>query len=214
MKAMDFLLKSGDHGPKGGNLNNPAQHPERRNASYNATDTGLHRSEGFRDTAGPGLKNEQPWHAMAAYMLLAGRTNSEIAMAAGVTPQSICTLRANRWFQEKLALLANEHGQDILGLLQGEAHASLQRMIEVRDAIYEKPTIATERLAYQAAKDIFELAHGKATQTVISSVSHTTHSSPSEEMESINQQLNALRSAQQRETLPALPDVFSTSQEG
>lgn len=201
--ALDFLIPA-KTGPRGGDLSRAA-YPERRNAHLNNGDTGLHRHEGFEDKSVTGLKNEQPWHAMAAYMLLAGRTNSEIALAAGVTVAAVAMVRSQRWFQEKLAILSNKEGDDILGLLRSEATASLNKMIEIRDAVPETPSVAYDRLAYQAAKDIFELAHGKATQTVVSSVSHTTHASPSEEMESIQQQLAALRASSATKVL-ALPE--------
>lgn len=184
-------------GPRGGDLGNVNQYPERRTAMLNVNDSGVNGMPGLHrfqkaDTATMGTKNEQPWHRMAAFMLLAGRTNSEIAMAAGITPQTVCNLRAQRWFQDLLAVLANETGSDITGLLASEAQASLNKMIEVRDSTDDT---VPERLRYQAARDIFELHHGKATQKI---VSHTTHSSsvgksPAEEMQEIVDQLAALR---------------------
>lgn len=205
MKALNFLIQG--QGPKGGNLNNPNQQPDARRTAFNAThdDQGrllLHRKEDFVDTAVAGTQNEQPWHRMAAFMLLAGRTNSEIAMAAGVVPSTVSHLRAQRWFQELLATLSNEHGADLTGLLQSEAQDSLNVLIEMRD-----DTTLPARLRYQAAKDLFELAHGKATQKIVSSVSHTTHASPSEEMESIQQQLAALRSSATKELPAPTPEV-------
>lgn len=194
-------------GPNGGDLNRAALQPEYRRSSLNAkvSDSGLpllHRFE-REDSATCGRKDEKPWHRMAAFMLLAGRTNSEIAMAADVTAPCVSHIRAQRWFQELLAVLANETGSDITGLLASEAQNSLNVMVEMRD------TAKSERTRYQAAKDILELSHGKATQTIVSSVSHTTHASPSEEMESIQQQLAGLRSSAAREagTTPALPQL-------
>ena len=74
-------------GPRGGNVHAPELNSSARRASLNTerTDDGvhtLHRKDGWHDTATVGLINEQPWHRMAAYMLLQKRTNSEIAMAA------------------------------------------------------------------------------------------------------------------------------------
>lgn len=182
-------------GPLGGDTN--SQRAERRRSSLNVEESEvpgfptLHRFQ-KEDSSTVGIKDEQPWHRMAAFMLLAGRTNSEIAMAAGVKANTVTHLRAQRWFQDLLAVLANETGSDITGLLASEAQASLNKMIEIRDSTDDT---VPERLRYQAARDIFELHHGKATQKI---VSHTTHSSsagksPSEEMQEIVDQLAALR---------------------
>ena len=125
-------------GPYGGDLTAPVRMPERRNARFNGgVDVngapGLHRFEKATDVVKMGLKNEQPWHRMAAYMLLAGRTNSEIAMAANVHSPEVSTLRAQRWFQDLMATLANEAGADIAGLLSSEAQNSLNMMVDIRD---------------------------------------------------------------------------------
>lgn len=194
--ALTFLASHAT-GPNGGNLNNPAQQPERRrqplNVEMKENGPGLHRGLEFKDSAVAGLGNEQPWHRMAAFMLLAGRTNSEIGMAAGVGANMVSILRGQRWFQELLAVLANETGADITGLLASEAQASLNKLVELRD------NAESERIQMSAALALLEHANGKPTQKIISSVSHTTHSSPSEEMDSINQQLAALRSSATRE---------------
>ena len=173
---------------------NPKWSPERRTARLNAeceTATGLPELHRFskEDSERHGLKNEQPWHRMAAFMLLAGRTNSEIGAAAGVTPTTVSVLRSQRWFQDLLAILANEAGSDITGLLASEAQASLNLMVEIRDDD-ELPA----RIRYTAAKDLLELSHGKATQKVVSLVSHSvSHKSPDEEMQEIQQELANLR---------------------
>lgn len=178
-------------GPRGGNLNNPAQYPHRRianlNIELNAAGTHtLHRFE-KPDTAAPGRANEQPWHRMAAFMLLAGRTNSEIGLAANVEATTVSHLRSQRWFQELLAVLANEQGDDLIGLLQSEAAASLQKLCFLRD------NAESERIQLAAAQTLFEQAHGKPTQKIISAVSHSVHRSPQEEMDEINQELKTLQ---------------------
>lgn len=173
------------YGPNGGDLDR--LNPEWRKASLSVTTTEagptLHR---FHDTATIGRKDEQPWHRMAAFMLLAGRTNSEIALAAGVVPATVSQLRAQKWFQELLAVLANEAGADVMGLLQGEAVASLEKMVKTRDFA------ESERLQYQAAKDLVELAHGKAVQRVISDTTHRMAKTPQQEMDDLMQDLKAL----------------------
>lgn len=179
-------------GPRGGNLQNPKQVPERRQHPLNAVrvegGAGLHR---FEDVAEMGLKNEQPWHRMAAYMLLAGRTNSEIAMAADVCAQQICVLRAQRWFQELLAVLANEQGAELHGLLQSEAQDALNRIVDLAQ------NADSERVRLTANIQILEQAHGKAVQKIVSSVSHTTHANPQDEMVALQEELRVLRERNQ-----------------
>lgn len=179
-------------GVRGGSPRKSMYYPERRESSLNTpmTSSGqraLHRFGKDHEVAIPGLKNEQPWHRMAAFMLLAGRTNSEIAMAGNVTTQEVTVLRSQRWFQELLATLANEHGQDIVGLLASEAAASIATLVEIRDDV-----TASARNRISAAQILFEQAHGKPTQKVISAISHTVAKSPKEEMEEIQQELEAL----------------------
>lgn len=188
MIAINEINKALRLGPRGGDLSNEKNVPQHRQAGLNAEalegGPGLHH---FVDTASMGLKNEQPWHRMAAYMLLAGRTNSEIAMAAGVIPQTVCILRAQRWFQELLATLANERGSDILGLLDSEAAASIATLVEIRD-----DPEAGARARLSAATTLLEQAHGKPIQKIIS---HSTRSnaSPQDEMAEVERELANLQ---------------------
>lgn len=174
-------------GPKGGDVNRPQYRPEARRAPLNTNNgTTLHKFE-HKDTATNGLSNEQPWHLMAAYMLLAGRTNSEIAMAAGVGPNHVSMLRAQRFFQERLALLANEAGGEIIGLLQSEAQASLQKLVDLRDGA------ESERVQLAAASTLFDHANGKAVQRVITHASRSVYASPADEMAALQSELETLR---------------------
>lgn len=177
-------------GPRGGNLEG-GQNPHARRAELEATKNehgvlSLHRFE-RHDAAYNGIKNEQPWHRMAAYMLLAGRTNSEIAAAAERTAVQVCVLRGQRWFQQLLATLANETGDDIIGVLAGEALASVETIVSLRDDA-ELPA----RVRLSAAQTLLEQAHGKPVQKILS---HTQHSSadPTQEMQDILSELQALK---------------------
>jgi len=110
-KALEVLSGVG---PKGGNTNNPNLSPEFRRKTLNIDilptgGIGLHRFE-KDDSATVGRKNEQPWHRMAAYMLNAGRTNSEIAMAAGVAPETVSQLRANKLVSRALCGYCQHRG--------------------------------------------------------------------------------------------------------
>src|SRR5262249_33670998 len=107
-------------GPRGGNLEAAGSQPEARRSPLNANIDPysglpqLHRKNGFTDTAVVGRKNEQPWHRLMAFMMLANRTDSEIAMAADVSIETVRQVKANRWFQELLSTLANNQGEDVV----------------------------------------------------------------------------------------------------
>lgn len=179
-------------GPQGGDLN-ATQNPDARDQPYAPFDGELGGLHVYRPRASHGIVNEQPWHAMALEMLLLGKSNEQIAIVANVTAQHVSNLRAQRWFQEKLSLRARQNGEEVKALLRAEAQASLNVMIEVRDAVYAKPSVATERLRYNAAKDLLELAHGKATQTVMAVTATTQFASPSDELADVERQLQELR---------------------
>ncbi len=147
----------------------------------------LHQGKQYHNTANNGRANEQPWHRMAAFMLLNGRTNSEIALAADVAVNSVSVLRAQRWFQELLATLENEAGQAYTALVQSEAVASLQKVVEIRDS---ENVNARTQLA--AAQWIAEQANGKAVQKIESRVQHS-HASPADELANIQAELQNLR---------------------
>jgi len=193
MKSLDETLKllqentvkpSNEVGPRGGNLNNPDQHPEWRKKEFNGSiEHGLHRY----DTASEGFKNERPWNRMAAFMLIAGRTNSEIAVAANVTPGEVTLLRQQRWFQELCATIANNDGEEVLGYLASEAVASVQKLVDLRDFG------ESESIQFASARTLLEQAHGKPVQKVISDVTSRRAMSPQEEMEQLKNELAALR---------------------
>lgn len=190
--SVNLALDALGVGPKGGNLANPAQHPERRQATLNAVvddATGmpkLHRFEKV-DVAAQGWKNEQVWHRMAAYMLLAGRTNSEIAIAAGVHVNVVSHIRCQRWFQDLLATLANESGQDIQGALLSHVHSAINNIADIAN---DEALPARVRLA--ANVSLLEHANGKPTQKIISS-STVSHLDAKDEMAQIAEELRVLR---------------------
>lgn len=197
MESLDKALKvlqqestkpSNSVGPRGGNLDNPDQHPEWRKKEFNGSiEVGLHRFIDETDCANGGLKNEQPWHRMAAFMLIAGRTNSEIALAAGVKPGEVGLLKQQRWFQELCATIANEEGEEVLGLLSSEAVASIQKLVTLREFA------EAESIQFAAARTLLEQAHGKPVQKVISDVTSRRAQSPQEEMEQLQSELAALQ---------------------
>lgn len=200
MSAAGDMLGEVVLGPEGGNANLPAHRPESRRAHLNAKLDpatglpGLHRKE-FVDTATPGRNNEPAWARMAAFMLLQGRTNSEIGMAANVHPGTVSHIRAQRWFQELLATLANEDGEAGMALMKAENLASIQRIVDLRD------NSENERVSLSAAQFIVEQVQGKAVQRNMNVNASTTFDSPDAEMRSIQEQLSALQAARQNKPI-------------
>jgi hypothetical protein len=195
--ALDFLgLKR--LGPRGGDLDMPVRKPERRQSHFNSPNglNGLHRFE-QPETAEVGLKNEQPWHRMAAYMLNAGRTNSEVAAAAQRSVAEVTGLRAQRWFQELCATVANNFGEELIGLLQSEAAASIEMVVNLRD------TAESERVQLAAAQLLIEHARGKPTQTVISDVTHRVNKDPREERAELLRELAEMNKPAQAQLVEA-----------
>lgn len=188
MEQIDMLAQK--VGPRGGDLENPALHPQWRRAEFDGDTSKLHRFEKDHDSTANGWKNEQPWHRMAAYMLNAGRTNSEIAMAAGVEPNTVSLLRAQRWFQQLCATIANEEGGEILGLVRSEAAASVEKLVTLRD------TAESERVQLAAATTLLEQAHGKPVQKNLNFTSRRPSLSPQEEYEQLQAELKALQNAE------------------
>lgn len=183
-------------GPRGGDLTNEAFNPAWRTQSFAPLalpdgGPGLNRFVKDHDTAAFGVKNEQPWHRLAAFMIVAGRTNSEVAIAAGVSPYTVTNLRQQKWFQELCASIANVDGEEIMGAIKSYT----------LEAVEGIATIAREsesdRVRLAAYTTLLEQAHGKPTQKVISHSRDTTYSSPEEEMRSIQDELNALSESKQ-----------------
>lgn len=174
-------------GPMGGNVMQAHLHPERRRAGLDDSATGLHRFDSNHDSATPGIKNEQPWHLMAAYMVNAGRTNSEIAMAAEVSVNYVSHVRAQKWFQQRCAQIANDFGEEVVGAIKGYALAAVEKIADLMNGA------ESERVQLSASQIILEQVQGKPTQKVIS---HSTHSSldPVEEVDQIRRELAAIQS--------------------
>lgn len=184
-------------GPKGGNLEDPRKNFQGRRNSFTPLDTsdpevlGLHNPS-WQDTAVDGWEKEQGWHRMAAYMILEGKDNELIATAAQVHVATISKLRAQKWFQELLAKLAQDDHQMVQGAIQGHALAAVEKLAEKME------NSESDRVQVTCALALLEHAHGKAVQRI-----HSVHekgasfSSPQEERNALLQQLQDLRNARQ-----------------
>lgn len=177
-----------DVGPRGGDVNNPNLAPEYRKSGFNGSiEHGLHKFVDDEDVANVGIKNEKVWHRMAAFMVVAGRTDSEIAMSAGVKPMQVAILKQQRWFQELLATIANQDGEEVIGMLKSEVLASIVKLASLRD--YSE----SDSVQAMCARTLIEQSEGKPVQKVITDNVHRRGQSPQEEMAAIHQELEMLK---------------------
>lgn len=197
-------------GPKGGNPDGPtiARAQERR-SRFNGgkLENGEFTLHAFVDTATHGNKDEQPWHRMAAHLLLRGMSNRQVAEAAGVALSTIGTLRGQRWFQEFLALEAAKTGQSISQVIKGEVLASLETLLEIRD-----DPEASRREKMLAAQIIIEHGEGKPVQKVLSISTHTNYGSNTEEYQALKEELALLK--KQSESFDSVLPQQSCGQDG
>lgn len=190
-------------GPRGGNLDDPRFHPENRNRALDApvVETrdgeriiGLHDPRA-QDTTRAGLEREQPWHRMAAHMLNRGFTNMEVADAAGKSKEQVSILRAQRWFNELCAELAESKEKVIRARLDGYALESVEEIHKI--AVNEecdsdgKPLVSA-RVRLAAHTTLLEHSQGRPTQKVLSVSATTQFSSEREEYQSVLEELKSL----------------------
>lgn len=196
--AKEFI---GPVGPRGGDLNGSASPDFRRQAfspmPLSNGEEGLHV---FEDHAIVGIKNEKPWHAMAAMLLVEGKSNQDVAQLAGVSEVYISILKQQRWFQERMASLTNR----VLGPRISRFSAALT---EAEDKIVSLIDDPSPRIALAAATYISDQIHGKAVQKTISVSATATFASPNEEWAALQKDLEALRKAQKQ---PSEPPATST----
>jgi hypothetical protein len=179
-------------GPRGGDLTNPKNNPEYRTSPFKGQPLSnggmtLHRFEPKSDVVKVGRLEEQPWMRLAAYMVVNGRTNSEIAMSANRSVETVQELRAQRWFQELIVTIANSHGEAVAGALEGETLASIEKLRDLRDGA------ESERVQFAAAVALLEHSTGKPVQKTITAKSHDSKLSPKEEYDQLEQELAAIR---------------------
>lgn len=190
-------------GPNGGNIDNPVYHPQNRNAALNANIietpdgqkiVGLHDPR-ERDSARQGIECEKPWHRMAAHMINRRFTNAEVADAAEVSVDSVSTLRAQRWFNELCAVLAEDKGSAIKARLDGYALEAVEEIhaiaTDLRVDEDGKPLTPT-RVRLAAHTTLLEHSQGRPTQKVLSVSATTSFSSEREEYDACIAELKAI----------------------
>lgn len=182
----------GPRGPRGGKLLNPVL--QTHNFSEFNGDVlpdgtlPLHRKPGPA-VAMTVLKNEQPWHRMAAYMLLNNCTNIQIAEAAGVTPQAVSILRSQLWFQQLLAKLATRDGEEITAAIRSYALESVEGIHEIATSS------ESDRVRLSAWTTLLEHANGKPVQKNLNLSSNISYSTPEDERADLLSQLESLAKA-------------------
>lgn len=190
------LAKEVLRGPRGGDLTDTSNYPQYRNSPHKGQMLesglpGLHRFE-FADTTVCGVKNESPIHNMAALMLARGMANTEVAAAAGFTPEYIAVLKSQHWFQQRIAWHSANITADITERLKAEANGAFERIVNLSQEAPSEDVKASTILA--ANVFLVEQVTGKATQKILS-ISKTTHyESPADEMADLQSQLKALES--------------------
>lgn len=186
-----FCIPSG-RGPRGGDVSK-AVRLDAQAALLDDALVGAHRGDNHRTKplmTIPGVVDEKPWHTMAAYMLIAGRTNSEIAMAAGVGEQMVSTIRSQTWFQQRLASIANNDGEEILAAMKSHALAAVERVAHIAEHG------ESERNRLSANVILIEQAVGKAVQKNLNlNANAMSGLSPQEEYQRTQEELKALRAA-------------------
>jgi hypothetical protein len=82
---------------------------------------------------------EKPVHTAVAYMLAAGRSRKETALASGLTETTITNLLGQPWFSKRLKEIADVAGKDMVkAFFEGEVMPSLAVLRSIRDDTSEK----------------------------------------------------------------------------
>lgn len=124
----------------------------------------LTRLTGVPDARGNQVRKwEKPWMTNAAFMWASGKYSAKaIAAAQEVSYVAVLGLMKNDWFQEKVALIQQEHGAgDIMSIFRSECQNSLLTLIEIRD-----DPKAPQSVRRASAIDILHQVLGKPTQRV------------------------------------------------
>jgi hypothetical protein len=132
-------------------------------------DHALHAASGTRFSlakpippSGWKIERESAWHRAAAWLYALGASQQQVCKAVGKSPQSVCNLVRQPFFQEKVcAILAELAKRDIIALFKAEALSCLATLIEIRDN-----REASVHARIECARDILDRALGKAVQRV------------------------------------------------
>ena len=141
------------------------------------------------------IQTEKAWHRAAMYMLAAGQSQKDVAVALDKTPQAVSIVYRQAWFQEKLAEVINDAGGDELTqLLKGAAKDCIIRLIDIRD-----DDDTPKAVVLGTCKELLDRHLGKAPQHV-----DFTQNKPvgdiHEQMAETERQLNELRKRESTNT--------------
>ena len=83
--------------------------------------------------------SEKPVHTAVAYMLAAGRSRKETAIASGLSETTITNLLGQPWFSKRLKEITDVAGKDMVkAFFEGEVMPSLEVLRSIRDNPNEK----------------------------------------------------------------------------
>jgi predicted transcriptional regulator len=133
------------------------------------------------------LQKEQAWHKVAAILYALGASQAQIARELGRTPQAVCNLIRQPFFQSRVAETMTENSRDIMELFKAERINTLAILIELRD---NPETPASVRAI--VCKDILDRSMGKAVQR-IEAVGEVTSLDPVAEVERLEAEVKRLR---------------------
>jgi hypothetical protein len=133
------------------------------------------------------LQKEQAWHKVAAILYALGASQAQIARELGRTPQAMCNLIRQPFFQSRVAEIMAENSRDIMELFKAERINTLATLIELRD---NPETPASVRA--MICKDLLDRVLGKAVQR-IEAVGEVHSDDPVKEVEMLEAEVKRLR---------------------
>ena len=133
------------------------------------------------------LQKEQAWHKVAATLYALGATGVQIARELDRTPQAVCNLVKQPFFQSRVAERMAENSRDIMELFKAERINTLATLIELRD---NPETPASVRA--MICKDLLDRVLGKAVQR-IEAVGEVHSDDPVKEVEMLEAEVKRLR---------------------
>ena len=137
------------------------------------------------------LQKEQAWHKVAAILYALGASQAQIARELDRTPQAVCNLIRQPFFQSRVAEIMAENSRDIMELFKAERINTLATLIALRDDPETPASVKTT-----VCKEIFDRTLGRPVQP-IAAVQEVHSDDPVAEVERLEADLRQLR----RETL-------------
>ena len=133
------------------------------------------------------IQKERSWHKLATTLFALGASQAQIGRELDRTPQAVCNLLKQRFFQSRVAEIMAENSRDIMELFKAERINTLATLIELRD---NPETPASVRA--MICKDLLDRVLGKAVQR-IEAVGEVHSDDPVKEVEMLEAEVKRLR---------------------